>query len=555
MEHDLIIKNGDIIDGTGAKTTHGDIAIDGGVITEIGELSSPQAKEEINADGMAVTPGFVDIHTHLDAQIGWDPELRPVSQHGVTTALMGNCGVTFAPCKPEDRELIAHMMQTVEDIPKEAILGGLPWDWEDYGGYLNSIENLDLGINVAGMVGHTAVRYYVMGERSVEEMANDEEIAQMAEIVGESMDAGAVGFSTNRYPPHVGPDGRSIPGTYAAAKELIEIAKVVGEKKGLMQNVLDFGGEPDFSRQLLKDLAATTKERILFSMAAGPDKGSGKRLCNMIDELCSDGGDITAISMPRSSGFMFGLQSSLPFSGETWDAIRKLDLDGRLSAIRDSETRSKLIKEASSSKESLPYNLVFWLGDGETPNYTAGKESCVANMSKERNIHPSELFLNLSDKSDGKTLFNYRMFNQNLEEAGEMFKSKRIFPGLGDAGAHVSQICDAGWATFVLSHWVREAGIYSLEEGVRRITSAPARIVGIKDRGLLEVGKKADINIFDPATVSELQPEIAHDFPGGAPRYVQGSKGYKATVVNGKINFLDGEMTGVANGEVLRHVS
>ena len=552
MTHDILIKGGQVVDGTGSTAKYADVAIKDGIITEIGKIDS-HAEQEIDAEGQTVTPGFVDIHTHLDAQIGWDHELRPVSQHGVTSVLMGNCGVTFAPCKPEDRELIAHMMQTVEDIPKEAILGGLPWDWEDFGGYLNSIEKLDLGINVAGMVGHTAVRYYVMGERSVEELATDEEIQQMANIVGESMDGGAVGFSTNRYPPHVGPDGRSIPGTYAEAKELLEIAKVVGEKRGLMQNVLDFGGQPEFSVKLLKDLASTTRDRILFSMGTGPDLESGERVRNLLEELCKDGGDITAISQPRSSGFMFGLQSGLPFQGETWEKIRAMDLQGRLASIWNEETHNQLIKEASSSQESLPYHLVFWLGNEETPDYAAGAEKCVAKMAKERGVHPSELFLILSDESDGKTLFNYRMFNQNLEAAGEMFKSDRIFPGLGDAGAHVSQICDAGWATFVLSHWVREAGLYSLEEGVRRITSAPARIVGIKDRGTLEVGKKADVNVFDANTVAELQPEIVHDFPGGAPRYVQGSKGYKASVVNGKINFLDGELTGVANGQVLRH--
>ncbi len=554
MYNDIVIKNGKIVNGTGKVPFFGDIAIKNNAISEIGEVNS-KAKRQIDAEGLVVSPGFVDIHTHLDAQIGWDPELKPVSHHGVTSVLMGNCGVTFAPCKPEDRELIAHMMQTVEDIPKDAILGGLPWDWESYGGYLNSIEKLNLGINVAGMVGHTAIRYYVMGERSVEEFATDEEIQQMSDIVGASIDEGAVGFSTNRYPPHVGPDGRPIPGTYAEAKELIEIAKVVGQKKGLMQNVLDFGGQPEFSVKLLKDLATTSGDRILFSIGTGPDLQSGKRVCNLLEELCKDGRDITGISQPRSSGFMFGLQSSLPFPGETWEKIRQMDLKGRLVSIRDGKTRNMLIKEAADGKESLPYNQVFWLGNGESPNYAAGREMCAAELAKKNNEHPAETFLRLSDESDGKTLFNYRMFNQNLEAAGEMFLSDRIFPGLGDAGAHVSQICDAGWATFVLSHWVRETGLYSLEEGVRRITSAPARIIGLKDRGTLEVGKKADLNIFDGDKVAELQPEIVHDFPGGAPRYIQGSIGYKATIVNGKINFIDGELTGAANGEVLRHLA
>ena len=552
MSYDIVIRDGKIVDGSGNEPFYGDLAIKNNTISEIGNVDS-QGKEEVKANGLVISPGFVDIHTHLDAQIGWDNELKPVSCHGVTSVLMGNCGVTFAPCKPEDRELMAHMMQTVEDIPKEAILGGLAWDWEDYGEYLNSIEKLNLGLNVAGMVGHSAVRYYVMGERSVEELATDEEIQKMVKIVEASIEAGAVGFSTNRYPPHVGPDGRPIPGTYAEAKELLEIAKVVGKKKGLMQNVLDFGGEPEFSVKLLKDLASTSGDRILFSIGTGPDSESGKRVRNLLEELCKDGGDITGISQPRSSGFMFGLQSSLPFQGKTWEELRKKNLQERLSSINNKEISKKLTEEATNMKKALPYNQVFWLGDGETPNYAAGSDMCIAEIAKEKGEHPSATFLNLSKKSKGKALFNYRMFNQNLEAAGEMFLSDKIFPSLGDAGAHVSQICDAGWATFVLSHWVREKGLYSLEEGIRRITSAPARIIGLKDRGVLKVGMKADINIFDSDTVAELQPEIVHDFPGGAPRYIQGSKGYKATIVNGKINFRDGELTGVANGEVLRH--
>ena len=228
-EHDIVIRGGTIVDGTGTEPVVGDVAIDNGLISAIGQVEG-SGEKEIDADGHIVTPGFVDIHTHLDAQIGWDPDMTPVSWHGVTTALIGNCGVTFAPCKPEDRELLAGMMETVEDIPKSAILDGLAWDWEQYGEYLDSIERLGTAVNVAGLVGHSAIRYYVMGERAVEEQATPEEKQQMADIAAKAIDSGAFGFSTNRYEPHKGPDGRSIPGTFAEVEELEAIASAIGPK-------------------------------------------------------------------------------------------------------------------------------------------------------------------------------------------------------------------------------------------------------------------------------------------------------------------------------------
>src|SRR5262245_12240452 len=260
MGYDIAIRGGMLVDGTGAPAVRADLGIENGMITAIGKLDG-RAKREIDAEGMTVAPGFVDIHTHLDAQIGWDPDLTPVTWHGVTTALLGNCGVTFAPCRPTDRELLAGMMETVEDIPRGAILTGLPWTWEDYGGYLDALEGLKPGINVAGMVGHCAVRFYVMGERAVEEQATSDERRAMAEIVGAAIDRGAVGFSTNRYAPHKLPDGRSIPGTFADPGELVEIANAVTPRGALMQAV---GADMD----VLKVLAGECKSRVLFSIGA-----------------------------------------------------------------------------------------------------------------------------------------------------------------------------------------------------------------------------------------------------------------------------------------------
>ena len=544
MAHDIVIRGGEVVDGTGAEPTQGDLAIDGGVITAVGRVDG-KGNREIDAKGLAVTPGFVDLHTHLDAQIGWDPEMTPVSWHGVTTALLGNCGVTFAPCKPKDVELLAGMMETVEDIPKNAILTGLPWDWEDYGGYLDAIERLRPALNVAGMVGHCAVRFYVMGERAVEEPATAEERREMADVVAQSIDRGAVGFSTNRYPPHKLPDGRSIPGTFADPIELVDIAKAVGPRNGLMQAV-------GANFEVLKAMAETTKGRILFSYGTGPQPGSGKAQAENLAKLCQHG-DLTAITQVRGSGFMFGLQSALPCQGETWDVLRKMSLAERLAAIRDSATRARLVAEGRDMKRRFPMTNVFYLGDGESPNYAAPPAENLEAVASAAGEHWVETFLRLSDATDGKALFNLRMFNQSLKELGDLFQSEHIFPSLGDAGAHVSQIMDAGWPSFVLSHWIRDTGLYSLEEGVRRLTSGPARVLGLADRGRLAPGLKADVNVFDPAKVAERQPELVHDFPGGAPRYIQKSVGYKTTIVNGAVTVENGEHTGERAGRVLRH--
>jgi len=544
MAHDIVIRGGELVDGTGSEPVPGDLAIDDGLITAVGKVEG-KGKQEIDAKGHAVTPGFVDLHTHLDAQIGWDPSLTPVSWHGVTTALLGNCGVTFAPCKPADVELLAGMMETVEDIPKNAILTGLPWDWEDYGGYLDAIERLDPAINVAGMVGHCAVRFYVMGERAVEEQASDEERKEMADVVAHSIDRGAVGFSTNRYPPHKLPDGRSIPGTFAEVGELVEIAKAVGPRNGLMQAV-------GANFEVLRAMAETTKGRILFSYGTGPQEGMGAKSAAGLEQL-SKYGDLTAITQVRGSGFMFGLQSNLPVQGETWDKLRKQNLEQRLAAIRDPETREKLVDEGLAMKRRFPMTNVFYLGDGESPDYTTPPDQNLEAVAEANDEHWVETFLRLSDETDGRALFNLRMFNQSLKELGDLFKSEHIFPSLGDAGAHVSQIMDAGWSSFILSYWIREAGIYSLGEGIRRMTSGPARVLGLKDRGALQPGLRADVNVFDPNTVAERQPVLVHDFPGGAPRYIQKSMGYKTTIVNGEVTVVDGEHTGARAGRVLRH--
>jgi N-acyl-D-aspartate/D-glutamate deacylase len=542
MPHDIVVRGGTIVDGTGAEPFTGDIGIGGGRIAEIGKIAS-KGTREIDAEGHVVSPGFIDLHTHLDAQIGWDPDLTPISWHGVTTALMGNCGVTFAPCKPKDREFLAAMMESVEDIPRQAIMSGLPWTWENYGDYLNTLDTLRPGINVAGLVGHSAVRYYVMGERSFAEQASDDEKKQMADIVAKAIDSGAIGFSTNRFAPHKAPDGRSIPGTFADASELVEIGKAVAARNGLMQAV---GATGD----VLKAIADQSGSRVLFSYGVGADKGAGIKSAEGLDKLC-EGRDLTAISQVKGTGFMFGLQCSLPFRGDTWEKIRALDLAGRLAAIKDPETAAKLIVEGETR---LPLEHTYYIGSSETPNLTAGRSESVKDQAAARGESFVEMFLRLSRETNGRALFNFRLFCADLDELGDLLKHTRhVLPSLGDAGAHVSQIIDADWATFTLKYWVKERRVYTLSEGISRMTSEAARVMGLKDRGVLAIGKRADVNVFDLDRLTQLQPEIVHNFPHGAAHFTLKARGYKATLVNGQVNVLDDASTGARAGMVLRH--
>ena len=540
--YDIIIRGGSIVDGTGAEPVLGDVGVKDGVIAAIGRVEG-DAKKVIDATGKMVTPGFIDIHTHLDAQIGWDPDMTPVSWHGVTTALIGNCGVTFAPCKPDDREFLAAMMETVEDIPRDAIMSGLPWDWEQYGEYLDSIANKPTAINIAGMVGHSAIRYYVMGERSFEEQASDDEKQQMADIVASSLESGAFGFSTNRFEPHVAPDGRSIPGTFAEADELAVISRAVARHNGLMQTV---GATEDVMQAM-----ADEGSRLLFSYGTPPDEGAGSQRAAWLEQF-SQGRDVTAITHVRSSGLLFGLSTRFPIRGQSWKQLSMVDMESRLQLIDDPDFVAKLIAEAEASEARNVIGDLFYLGADEVPNYT--ETQSVKTMAEEAGEHWVDTILRLSRETDGKALFNWHMFQKSMTELKDLFtKSNHIFPSLGDAGAHVSQIMDAGWSTFILSYWHRQTGTFTMGEAIQKMTSGPAKVLGLTDRGVLAEGLKADINVFDADEVTELQPTLVNDFPGGAPRFIQRSRGFKATIVNGEISLLDGELTGNRAGQVLRH--
>ena len=569
MSHDLIIRNGNIVDGLGRTPVIGDIAIEENRIVAIGSVSG-KGKRELDADGLVVTPGFVDLHTHFDAQVGWDPQLTPASWHGVTTALMGNCGVTFAPVRDADKETLAIMMESVEDIPRHAIMTGLSWNWNSYGEYLDSIEKLSPAINLAGMVGHAAARFYVMGERAVDENPTGSEIDAMASLIGDSVREGAVGFSTNRLRAHVMPDGRPIPGTFATDEELVTISAAVGREGGILQSVIEGGVKLEAELQLIKKQLTAARTRLLFSAPWEPGKDGKSAYQPAINDMQLHGLDVMGTTQPRAAAFLSGLKSNVLYGmrhkGQAWRDLRDLDFEGRLAAIRDSNMRARLIEEAkvmegaqsigqtmTSSRFSIPPAASFWMGDEERPSYTGGSEMSLETLSAQANEHPAETWIRLMVESNGQGLFMVRFVNQDLEVLPDFMRSDWIVPGVGDAGAHVSVIMDSGWTSFLLSYWHRDRSEFTLEEAVHYLTAKQARVIGLNDRGSLEVGKYADINVIDIDRLSERQPMRVHDFPGGAPRFIQRAVGYRATVVNGQVILENDELTGVVGGSVLRN--
>lgn len=549
--HDLVIRGGYLVDGGGGQPLVADIAVDDGTIAAIGQVHA-RGREEIDAREHVVTPGFVDLHTHLDAQIGWDPFLTPLPQHGVTTALMGNCGMTFAPVRSTDHALLAEMMEAVEDIPAGAITAGLPWSWESYGEYLDCLETLRPGINVAGMVGHCAVRFYVMGERAVDGQPDAREIDQMAAVVAESLAAGAVGFSTSRLLSHLLPDGRAVPGTHAHSSELIAIArKIAGHGGGLFQAVPNLDAL-DSELALIAEMARVTGDRALFSITADALQGEGPSLDSRMREICAGTEDITATTYLRGSGVLCGLVNTLPWQAGSWQDFTQLGFEERLAGLHDPALCARLIEDAECSEPVFSPRQLFWLGEGQ-PDYSYPEQNSLQTLSAQRAEHPATTFLRLSRESQGRVLFMARLFNACPQAVRELVCADYGLPTLGDAGAHVGLIMDAGWCTFLLSQRVREDAWFSLAEGVRRMTSAPARLMGLKDRGRLQPGFRADINVIDLDRLGLCMPEFVHDFPGGTGRFSQNAKGYRATICNGRAILVDDELTGARAGQVLRN--
>jgi N-acyl-D-aspartate/D-glutamate deacylase len=559
---DLVIRGGTVVDGTGSPPRTADVGIRGDRVVATGRLEGLGAAEVIDAAGCIVTPGFVDIHTHLDAQLAWDPAASSSCWHGVTSVVLGNCGVTFAPCRPEDRGFLAEMMESVEDIPAASILDGLPWDWETYGEYLSSIDRWPKGVNVGGMVGHCAVRVHAMADRSLdEEPASADDVALMQSLVDEAIASGALGFSTSRTLLHRVPDGRPVPGTWAAPDELLAFGDAMGRlRRGVFEAAPRLGERDDDAYTAsraeiawMAELSRTSGRPVTFGLAHSyrrPDLY--RRVLDFVHEANAAGAMIRPQTTARGIGILFGLGHHTPFDGApAWKALRGLSVDEKLQALADPARRRELIDQSVDRPTADQLRGFYVVGPG-VPSYDHDPEGSIVALAERRGVSPVEAFIELSLESDGRALLNMPFLNQDLGAVDEMLADPTVVMGLADAGAHVGQIMDASQPTFFLSTWVRERGVLSIEEAVRRLTSDTADLFGIADRGVLREGAFADVNVIDLDGLSLRLPEYVHDFPGGAGRYIQRADGYRATIVNGVTTLRDDELVGATPGVTLR---
>lgn len=563
MTHDVVIRDGLVVDGTGAPAVRADVAIDGDRVVGVSAVVDGRGRREIDAEGHVVTPGFVDIHTHLDAQLAWDPIGTSSCWHGVTSVVLGNCGVTFAPCRPADRAYLAEMMESVEDVPRDAILDGLPWDWETYGDYYATLDRMPKGPNAGGLVGHCALRTYAMGERGLDETpASPDDVAAMVDLLDEAMRAGALGVSTSRTLLHRVPDGRPVPGTFADVHELLALADVLGRHgAGVFEGAMRLGERDD------ADLTSTRAELAWMGEASrrsGRPVSFGltqsdkrpdlyRRVIDFAKEENARGAVVRPQTTARGVGVLFGLESRTPFDrAPAWRELRGMINGRKLQALRDPVVRQRLIAEADEHGTGVDLSALFVLPPNGPARYDGAVGTSLAEIAAERGVSPAAAFIELAIETDGALVCNLPFLNQRLEAVEEMLDDPLVTLGLADAGAHVGQIMDASQPTFLLTYWVRERQRWSLEEAIRRLTSDTADLFGIRGRGRLVAGSFADVNVIDLDGLELPQPEYVRDFPHGAGRYVQRASGYAMTLVNGEVFMEHGEHTGALAGRLLR---
>ncbi|MEY2453108.1 MAG: N-acyl-D-amino-acid deacylase [Acidimicrobiaceae bacterium] len=564
---DLVIRGGTVVDGTGAPARTADIAITDGVITAVGRVDA-KGRQEIDADGALVTPGFVDIHTHYDGQITWDPLLTPSCWHGVTTIVMGNCGVGFAPVKPDSHEWLIGLMEGVEDIPGAALSAGIQWKWETFPEYLDAIDALPKSIDIGAQVPHGAVRGYVMGERGAKnEPANAEDIEAMAAIVREGIRAGALGFSTSRTLAHRAIDGEPVPGTFAAEDELFGIGRVLGELDTGVFELAPAGalGEdlaaPEKEVAWMRRLAAATGRPVTFALNQNNnDPDAWRKLLELAAEAAREGAPISPQVHGRTVSLLLGLQTFHPFNFcPSWAEIGLLPW--REQAARLPALRERLVTEARGLEDDpiisgfMHPSRIFVLGD--PPNYEPSRADSVVGMAEAQGRTMWEVLFDLLLVDGGRELLNSPVLNYtdgNLDAAREMLMHPTSAFGLGDGGAHAGQTCDASTTTYMLSYWARDRAHdrIPLETAVQKITGATAALFGLTDRGVLAPGKKGDVNLIDFEQLQLRRPESVADLPGGASRLIQRSDGYIATINSGLVTIDRGEDTGARPGVLLR---
>jgi N-acyl-D-aspartate/D-glutamate deacylase len=565
-DYDLVIRGGTVADGTGSGTREADIAVKGGRIAAVGKVAG-RGTEEIPARGLLVTPGFVDIHTHYDGQATWDSRLQPSSWHGVTTAVMGNCGVGFAPVKPQDRDRLVELMEGVEDIPGIALHEGLSWSWESFGQYLDALASRPRDMDLGAQLPHGALRVFVMGERAARlEEATPDEVAQMRALTAEAMKAGALGFSTSRTLNHRTVKGDPTPSLKASEAELMGIALGMKDAgSGVIEFISDFNTpSPESEFEMIDRLLTASGRPFSVSLAQAHRRPEGwRRLLGLVEGLARKGHEAKAQVAPRPIGVLQGLQGSrIPFSMcPSYKEIASRSVADRLAIMRDPAFRARLLEESREPLRSdmaarlTDYDRMFPLGD--PPNYEPPEESSFGAQARRSNRDPRDVIYDYLVEGEGKNFIFSPFANfaaYNLDCCSEMMQSPHTLIGLGDGGAHVGLISDGSFPTTLLAHWGRDRKTGRLDVAwlVKRQTRDNAKAVGLDDRGLVAPGYKADLNVIDFDRLGVEAPVMTWDLPAGGKRLLQRAKGYRATIVSGAVTYRDGEATGALPGKLVR---
>jgi N-acyl-D-aspartate/D-glutamate deacylase len=558
-EHELIIRGGTVVDGTGAPPRTADVAIDGGVVTDVGNLGASSARRAIDADGLLVTPGFVDIHTHYDGQASWDERMIPSSWHGVTTVVAGNCGVGFAPVRDADHDRLVELMEGVEDIPGAALHEGLTWNWRSFPDFLDVLDGRRFDVDVALQVPHGALRLHVMGERGAKrEPATGEDIALMAKLAREAIEAGALGFSTSRTMNHRTSRGELTPTLTAEADELVGIANAIGSTgQGVLQVVSDFV-DVDAEFGLFRRMAEESGRPLSFTLLQTVGD-RWRRQLELLERANADGVPMTGQVAPRPVGLLLGLECTLHplLTNPAYRELAELPLAERVARLTDPGVKQRILDAARQKDGRIidAFDRMFELGD--PPDYEPHPSTSIAARAARDGREPLDLAYDLLLGDDGHAFLYVPILNYadgNLDPAGEMLAHANTVVGLGDGGAHVGTICDASVPTTLLTLWGRDRdhGRLDVPFLVHRQTQATARTVGLGDRGVLAPGYRADVNVIDFDHLVARRPAMRHDLPAGGKRLVQPADGYVATLVGGEVTYERGDATGPLPGRLVR---